>query len=192
MNLFDTDFSNQTITCQNFAGADLKGLKFNAASVSDCDFSRADLTSAEFTDCTFTACNFSNTKMTGAKIRGAKFKECKFMGVDFSRLNSFLLSWTFEDCKAEFCDFKRLDLRSCVFVSSSLKDSDFSAAVMHKTVVSGCNLLGAVFVNTDLREADFTESVNCIIDPSKNKVYGAMFSLQEAASLLAPFGVKLQ
>ncbi len=185
------NFNNQTFA-QSFAGAKLADISFTDCVLNNCDFSRADISAASFSDCVFNGCNLSNVKMAGTKLRNIKFNECKFMGVDFSRAHSFLLSWIFEGGKAEFCDFKRLDLRSCRFKNTSLKDSDFSAANLQNTKITGCNLLGAVFANTDLRGTDLTGSVNCFIDPSKNKMQGAKISLCEAAGLLSPFGVELE
>jgi len=114
------------------------------------------------------------------------------MGVDFSALQSMLISFVFDGGKAEFCDFKRLDLRACSFCGTSLKDSDFGRANLQKADIINCNLCGTIFTETDLREADLRGSVNCFIDPSKNKMRGAKFSLSEAAGLLAAFGVELE
>ena len=55
-----------------------------------------------------------------------------------------------------------------------------------------CNLLNATFDNTNLEGADLTQSTNYAIDPERNKIKGAKFSLPEIVGLLTKYGIQIE
>jgi uncharacterized protein YjbI with pentapeptide repeats len=55
-----------------------------------------------------------------------------------------------------------------------------------------CNLRLAVFMNTNLSQADFLTSYDYVIDPEKNKIKKAIFSLEGVKGLLTKYDIRIK
>ena len=64
-------------------------------------------------------------------------------------------------------------------------------AILKKVLIKNCDLSKANFLNTNLEKADLRGSLNYIIDPERNKVFGAKFSLSEISGLLDKYGIQI-
>lgn len=62
---------------------------------------------------------------------------------------------------------------------------------MEKAVFDHCDLDQAVFVNCQLRQANFSTAWNISLDPERNKVKGAKFSVEGALALLGKYGLEI-
>lgn len=167
-----TDFDNCRFINSNFSGSDLSNLNF-----SDCDFSD---------------CNFSNTKLNKTSFQNVGFKNCKMLGVHFSACNSFLLSIKFDNCILNYSSFFQLKLTGFSFRNCTLQEVDFAEANLSGISLDHCDLSGAMFENTNLEKVDFRTSYNYSLDPDRNKVRKARFSLSGLPGLLGKFDMEIE
>jgi uncharacterized protein YjbI with pentapeptide repeats len=59
-------------------------------------------------------------------------------------------------------------------------------------VFDNCNLTGAAFDNTTLEKADFRTAHNYSVDPERNRVKKARFSIQGLAGLLNRYDIEIE
>ncbi len=72
----------------------------------------------------------------------------------------------------------------------------FDTSSVPNTDLSGCNFSesdfsGSLFQNTNLTSANLTKCTGYKIDPQKNRIKNAKFSLPEAMELLEAFEIQL-
>ncbi len=84
-----------------------------------------------------------------------------------------------------------MNLKKQSFSKCDLEDVDFVEADLTGTKLLECKLDGALFEMTNLSDADFTGSSGFHIDPEKNKVNGAKFSLASLPGLLVKHQIKI-
>ncbi len=70
------------------------------------------------------------------------------------------------------------------FRNCSLIAADFMKADLTEVLFDRCDLYRALFSNTILNKADFRTSFNYSLDPEKNKIKKALFSLGSVKGLL--------
>ena len=78
------------------------------------------------------------------------------------------------------------------FIRCTMKGVDFENAHVEHAVFERCDLDRAVFVNTHLQKADLSTAFNIAIDPERNKLKGAKFSVEGALALLTKYGVRIE
>jgi uncharacterized protein YjbI with pentapeptide repeats len=88
--------------------------------------------------------------------------------------------------------FHKRKMNGTRFNRCSLKGVDFENAHLGNAVFERCDLDRAVFVNTHLQRADLSTAFNIAIDPERNKLKGAQFSVEGALALLAKHGLKVE
>lgn len=175
-------------------------VEITSCSFMDCTFLRSSFskvifTSCRFIDCEFTECDFSLVKLPDCVFSGGAIRDSKVIGVDWTHV-----SWTemglrkplmIENCAISHSTFIGLDLsefkiRRCVAVNV-----DFREANLHKVDFRETDLMDSLFSNTNLTDADFRGAQNYQIDPTRNKIQGAKFSLPEAMALLYSMEIDL-
>lgn len=156
----------------------------------NCDFSESDLSGNSFSECEFNSCNLSMAKLNKTALKEVKFRDCKCLGLHFENCNDFLFAVSFENCLLNLACFFRLDLKKTLFKNSSLQETDFSECDLSSSLFENCDLNGAVFSNTNLEKADFRSSVHFSIDPEKNKLKKAKFSLAGLPGLLDKYKIE--
>jgi uncharacterized protein YjbI with pentapeptide repeats len=114
------------------------------------------------------------------------------VGLDFSKCKKLLFSITVENCQLLLCNFSEIDLHEMSFGKSRLKECDFFQSNLIKSDFSGCDLEDSVFEVCDLSFANLCRAINYNIDPAKNKVREAKFSMPEVISLLKPLGIVIE
>ena len=77
-------------------------------------------------------------------------------------------------------------------INCSAIDVDFRESDLSKADFTGTDLSDSLFLGTDLTEANFRRARNYHIDPGKNNITGAKFSLPEAMSLLYSMDIDLE
>lgn len=145
-----------------------------------------------FDECRFTACNFANATVDKTSFRSAVFVGCKLTGVDFSLCNELLLSVSFEDCVLDYATFSRLSLKNTMFRNCSMIRTYFEATDLSGAVFDRCTLTNAVFLDSKLTKTDFTSATDFMIDPDRNKMKNAKFSLIGAIGLLTKYGIVIE
>jgi fluoroquinolone resistance protein len=177
----DIDYTEKSLNNQEFLNCEFI----------NCDFSKSDLGRNKFVDCRFIKCNFSLTTIGGTGFRDAIFSSCKIMGVDFSKCNKFMFSFTFEDCIIHYSSFYSMKLRKTNFTRCSLKEVDFENVDLTSSIFNTCDLEGSKFVRTILEKADFSTAQNFSIDPENNKIKKAKFSAFNLAGLLHKYDLDI-
>jgi uncharacterized protein YjbI with pentapeptide repeats len=70
-----------------------------------------------------------------------------------------------------------------------LQEVDFSKTDLSGADFEKCDLSGAIFDDTKLEKADLRSSFNYSIDPDRNKIRKAKFSLEGLPGLLGNFDI---
>lgn len=118
-------------------------------------------------------------------------KNPKCSGCNFDDCNPFGMSFGFYGCYLNNSVFYKTNIKKTLFKDSKLIEVDFAEFDLSGSVFNLCDLSGAVFDNTNLEKADFRTSFNYSIDPSKNRLKKAKFSLSEIHGLLYQFDIEI-
>ena len=180
----ETNFDKIDFAQTPLLASDYENCKFN-----NCHFSNYDLSNINFSECVFTGCNFSMAKTAKTSLRDVQFKECKLLGIHFEDCDRFLLSFGFDHCLLNLSSFYTLQLKKTVFKNCSLIEVDFSEANLTESVFDHCDLTNALFDNSVLEKADLRTAYNYSINPERNKIRKAKFSLPEVLGLLGGFDI---
>jgi uncharacterized protein YjbI with pentapeptide repeats len=121
-----------------------------------------------------------------------RFKDCKLLGVHFEQCNEFLLSVSFDTCLLNLASFFRLKLKKTRFKNSSLHEADFTDTDLTGSVFDNCDLARAIFEKTTLEKADLRTAYNYSIDPERNRIKKAKFSLAGVVGLLDKYDVHVE
>jgi fluoroquinolone resistance protein len=157
-----------------------------------CNFTENDLSDFKFMDCEFIGCNLSLAKMHRAALQGIKFKDCKMLGLRFDTCADFNLSFSFDNCTLNHSSFYKIKIKKTVFKNSQLQETDFTECDVTGSLFDNCDLTNATFAFTILEKADLRTSYNYSIDPEKNRVKKARFSLQGVTGLLDKYDIEIE
>lgn len=97
--------------------------------------------------------------------------------MNFSYCNDFLFSLKFDGCNLDCCSFVRKKIHKTPFVNSSIKDTDFSECDLTNSVFKNVDLANSIFSNSNLKSVNFLTAKNYNIDPERNNIMKAKFSL---------------
>lgn len=150
----------------------------------NCNFSSSSLYNINFGDCTFIDCNLSMVNLANAILRDIQFKGCKLLGVHFDHCKPLSLKTGFDNCILNLAVFYKLSLKQTTFSHCSIHEADFTESDLSQAVFDHCDLQGAVFDHSILEKADLSTAFNYSIDPGKNNIRKARFSLHGLAGLL--------
>jgi fluoroquinolone resistance protein len=184
--IVDTIFENHKDNVERLAKGEYENCRFN-----NCDFSNGDLSGIRFTDCIFNGCNLSLAKLNQTSFRDTVFNYCKMLGLQFDTCATFGLSFRFENCILNHSTFYGTKIRKTFFKDSKLEETDFSQCDLSESAFVNCDLTHAIFDNTFLVKADFQTSVNYRIDPEKNRIKKAKFSLEGLPGLLQNYDIEI-
>lgn len=188
----ETRVEDKTFELTDFSKRRFASVGYEKCKFVHCDLSDADLSNTRFSACEFTGCNLSNARTAKTVLRGVTFKECKLIGVHFDQCHGFLLSMDFENCSMDFCTFGKLNLRKTKFIGSRLHDADFTGADLTSALFDRCDLSRTTFDGSVLEKADFRTSYNYAIDPERNRLKKAKFSLAGVAGLLGKYNIEIE
>jgi fluoroquinolone resistance protein len=156
-----------------------------------CDFSGSSLANIKFMECEFENCNLSMVKLINTSLLEVRFANCKMLGLHFDDCNEFGLSVSFEGCILNHCTFYRTKLKRTVFTNSKLLETDFTECDLSYSFFDNCDLAGATFQGTNMEKADLRSAFNFSIDPEKNRLKKAKFSLSGIAGLLDKHDIEI-
>jgi len=166
--------------------------EYENCSFMTCNFSNTDLSGIQFAACIFDTCNLSVAKLTGTAFRDIVFKNCKMQGLHVDHCKQFGLSFSIENCLLDHCSFFKTTLKKTSFKNSRLHEVDFTECDLSLSVLDYCDLLNATFDHTILEKADFRNSYNYSIDPDKNSIKKAKFSLEGISGLLDKYDITVE
>ncbi len=157
-----------------------------------CNFAGVDIGQVNFTDCLFTDCNFALALLNNTAFTECRFVGCKLLGLHFEDCNQMLFTVGFENCVLDLSSFYKLKMKSTAFTNSSLQEVDFTEADLTASVFENCNLARAIFDNTILQKVDLRSSYNYSIDPERNRLKKAKFSLAGVSGLLHKYDIDIE
>ena len=180
----EVDFKDLDFAKKPLSTGDYDGCTFTA-----CNLAGADLSGFNFMDCEFTGCNFSLAKLVKTGLKGVRFKDCKLVGLRFDDCSEFNFEVRFEGCTLHLSSFYSRQLKKTVFKNCLLHETDFTDANLSGATFDQCDLHLAVFENTMLESADLSTAFHYTINPVRNRVKKARFSMPGVLGLLQSFGV---
>ncbi len=156
-----------------------------------CDFSGLSLAGIRFIECRFKSCNLSLVDLNGTALQDITFNNCKMLGMRFDLCSDFALKVHFSNCVLDNSSFFRAKLKNTRFENCRMCDTDLTETNLQGAFFSDCDFLGATFDNTDLQGADLTTAFNYSIDPERNRLKKARFSLAGLPGLLHQYGIEV-
>lgn len=175
----------------NYAGEKFHQKIFEECIFTNCDFSDCDFFKSRFVDCFFIDCNLSTVKFSNAGLQNISFRECKLLGIDFGACENFLFEVKFESCVLDFSSFMDKKMPNTLFDHTSLKNVVFIKTKLKGAKFADVDLDGAIFEETDLTEADLVTAFNFSINPKKNIIKKASFSLDGLPGLLHEYKLNI-
>lgn len=176
----------------NYSGQEVVNREFENCSFKNCDLSHSNFTSCKFINCNFLLCNLSMAKLNNTQFDTVSFTDCKVMGVDFSKCSDFVFGVKFTNCLLDYSSFERKKMIKTIFINSKIKGVDFTEGDLSKSKFENCDMEDAVFIKSILKETDFTTAYNLIIDPERNIMKKAKFTLQGLPGLLVKHGISVE
>lgn len=158
----------------------------------NCDFSNSSIEESIFLKCEFIGCNLSLLNLTQAAFKDVKFKNNKMVGLRFENCAEFALSFSFENCILNHSTFYKTKLKKTYFIDSQLQECDFMECDLSSSLFDNCDLNRAIFEKTIIENSDFRTAYNYSIDPEKNRIKKAKFSLIGVSGLLDKYGIKIE
>lgn len=184
--------ADQRFENTDFTGQRLNGNEYDACTFVNCNFESADLSGVTFLECKLTGCNLSLAKLKKTALKDVRFTDCKLLGLHFEDCQEFLFSVSFEKCVLNHSSFYGWKLKKTVFRNSSVQEVDFTGADLSEAVFDNCDLLRTAFDNTILEKADFRTAFHYSIDPERNRIRKAKFSLAGIAGLLEKHNIEIE
>ena len=157
-----------------------------------CDFGGADLSHKRFAGCLFERCNLSSAGLAGTALQNVAFAECKLLGLQFTACRDLLFGVHFDHCQMRYVSFAGRKMPGTRFVRCTLDEADLVGADLSGAVFQDCSLAGAVFQNTVLVGADFTTATGFAIDPERNPLRDARFTLPGLLGVVAKYGLVVE
>ncbi|RXP55755.1 pentapeptide repeat-containing protein [Lutibacter sp. HS1-25] len=181
----------KTFDREDFLKNRLEKGQYELCTFLNCNFLNANLSEIQFIDCEFYDCDLSMANLSQTIINNVLFKDCKMLGLHFEKCSDFTFSMKVENCQLNDASFYHQKISKTVFTKCKMQEVDFTECDLSFSVFNDCDLLNAIFDNTNLKGADLRNSFNFTIDPEKNQIKGAKFSLQSVSGLLAKYHIKI-
>jgi len=167
----------------------IKFKDYENCTFTNCDFRNCLFQTVTFIDCNFFDCNFADTKINYVSLRDVFFTKCNFTNVNFAMTDQVIFDFGFKDCLLDYAKFYKLKLKKMQFINCSMVAVDFMASDLTEVTFDNCNLRHAVFIDTIANKADFSTSYDFVIDPEKNKLKKAQFSVEGLKGLLMKYDI---
>jgi fluoroquinolone resistance protein len=184
-------FEDKTFDKVNYTGQQFTKGEYENCIFSTCDFSNTDLSNVKFTSCKFDHCNLSMAVLGNTAFKGIVFTNSKMLGLRFDHCSTMAFEITVDNCILNHSSFYKLKLKNTVFKSSHVEEVDFTECDLSGAFFDKCNLQKAIFENTLLEKSDFTTAYNYSLDPERNRLKKAKFSLNGVVGLLSKYNIEI-
>jgi uncharacterized protein YjbI with pentapeptide repeats len=175
----------------DFTADGLPVTDYESCNFINCNFSNADLSRINFSECSFTGCDLSLANLNKTAFKDVKFNNCKLLGLHFHDCNEMLFAVDFSNCILNLSSFYKRKLKRTNFNNSSMQEVDFTEADLTSAIIDNCDLGRAIFEDTILEKADLRTAYNYSIDPDKNRIKKASFSIPGVVGLLDKFDIEI-
>lgn len=186
-----TYFVDKTFQNIDFNATELLFGEYENCSFQNCDFSNFSLSKFNFSDCEFIECNLSLSEISNTGFQDVKFIDCKLLGLHFENCSEFRFGVTFENCVLNLSSFYQRKMKKSRFVNCSLREVDFTECDLTSSLFDNCDLSSATFENTILEKSDLRTAMKYSIDPERNKIKKARFSLPNVVGLLDKYDIEI-
>ena len=189
--------SDNLITDKIFEGIDftkesIKIADYDGCTFLNCNLSNENLSNFHFSDTTFKDCNLSNIQLFGTSFKEVIFESCKIVGTLFENCDNLFFEVDFNQCQLRLSSFFGLSLVNTKFNNCDLVEVDFTESKMTGMKFLNCDLEKAIFERTILNKADFRSATNYVIDPERNKIAQAKFSVIDIRGLLHKYKIEIE
>lgn len=182
-----TQYEDQTFTQVRMDGVEIASSVFSDCTFVRCSFAKTSFRSCRFLNCVFQHCDLSLARVPNAFLSGVRFEDSKTVGVswpDAKWSGKIQEPLVFARCVISHSTFNGLQLKALKLLDCLAVDVDFRDANLSGADFSGTDLAESLFSNTNLPGADFGKARNYSINPGRNILTRAKFSLPEALALL--------
>lgn len=192
MDLVEYLSQRDTFEDQVIEGAAAPGLGFADKEFYRCTFRRVKLPEsiwrgAHLEDCVFEEADLTRMQPRGLALRGVEFRGCKLLGTDWTHVGrNPQLSFT--DCDLRYASFVGTCLRRTPFLRCKAVEANFIETDLTDADFTGTDLGGSVFERATLCNAKLAEAFGVFVDPTKNRVKGAVISAESAVLLALSLG----
>jgi fluoroquinolone resistance protein len=114
------------------------------------------------------------------------------IGLHFEDCNEFMLSIDFDQCMLDYSSFDRLKLQRTRFQNCQMHEASFSETDLTSASFQHCDLQGSKFDQCNLEKADFSAALHYSIDPERNRLKKARFSLNGIPGLLDKYDIVIE
>jgi fluoroquinolone resistance protein len=153
-----------------------------------CVFTETVFQKCRFVNCVFQQCDLSLMGMEESSFSSVRFEDSKVIGINWAQADWTLYrrreSLEFYRCAISHSTFIGLRLPGIQIQECVAADVDFREADLSGANFAGTDLVKSMFGQTNLSKADLSRARNYALDPSKNNLKQAKFSLPEAMALL--------
>ena len=188
-------YHDQIFKDVNLNEEELTSCGFLGCSFLRCSFEKTIFDKCRFIDCDFKECDLSLAQFPDSVFSGGKFEDSKIIGIDWTHVIWSELGLhtpiSILNCAISHSTFIGLDLTEFKIRNCIAANVDFREANLNLVDFTGTDLSDSLFSNTNLAEADFRGAYNYQIDPTRNKIKGAKFSMPEAMALLYSMEIDL-
>jgi uncharacterized protein YjbI with pentapeptide repeats len=186
-------FADDLIEGKVFRDLDFRSGEISERVFRDCTFTNVIFAEARLRECRFEDCvvglsDWTMAKVYGTAMRGVKFEGSKLMGIDWSDGHRSLDA-SFRECVLDYCSFVQIDMRKSVFTDCRMLEVNFTEANLAEADFSDSNLDRCQFHQTNLSRANLAGATNVRLNPTENKVKGAIISLDAAIGVVTAMGI---
>ena len=185
-------FYQQIFRRNSYADKEFQVAEYEDCTFEECSWDAATFEGCTFIECTFKACRIINPKMDNSQWQTVLFQDCQLLGVHFSDCNPFLFSIRVSGCQIQYGSYHQMDLKESQFMVSQLLEVDFVEADLREVSFPECDLTGSQFDNSNLEGSNFRSATGIMIDPTKNAIRGAKFTISQLPGLLQSFGIEIE
>lgn len=185
-------FEDEIFDKVDFTEKPLPKGEYDGCQFINCNFSNADLMNIDFSDCEFIGSNLSMATIMKTGFKNVRFNNCKLLGLHFNNCSPFLFEVKFDNCLLNLSSFYKLKMAKTTFINSTLHEVDFVEADLNNALFNNCDLLNATFDDTILDKADLRTAYNYSINPERNKIKKAKFSVVGIAGLLSQYDIVIE
>ena len=184
-------YVGHTFTREDMIDGRISSREFDQCTFTGCDFSGTEFIDCIFTQCDFNDCNLAMCSFAGSTLQQLSFTKCKLLGIRFDACNPILFSPKFVQSVLDYSWFTGLKMSNIQFIECALKGVNFSGAEMKNAKFPDSDLEGAIFDQTDLSGADLASAANISLDPERNRLNDAKFSINNIEGLLGRYEIKI-
>lgn len=186
------DFFGHAFHHQDFSKNGWVAGEYEDCTFVGCNLERVDWSGSRFLNCTFQDCNASLVTLHRTAFQEVVFENCKLLGLRMEHVNPIGLAFSFRNCTLDHTSWYQMRLKKTRFDGSSLVEADFTEADLTEAVFSDTNLTRATFDSTILERADLRTARGFSMEPQRNKLSGARFTLSGLPGLLDAHQLRIE